>query len=66
MKKSIVALAAVALLPLTTACIPESCQGLDVSDKDREAVSNGYEVEKEDGQGNECELQPDGTWEVDS
>lgn len=51
-----------------TACgdWPSACEGLSVSDKDREAAANGYEVEKEDDLGNTCELSQDGnTWEVD-
>lgn len=61
-------IAALALAPLAlTACggaLP--CDGLTASQQDREAAANGYDVEREDSRGNECELNPDGTsWSVD-
>lgn len=64
---------AAALVPLivatglmfgTTAC-GAPCAGLTISDRDRQAAADGYEVEKEDSLGNECELDEDGSWEVD-
>jgi len=66
-RNAMVALAAAALIPLTAACnFPSSCEGLTASETDREAAANGYEVEKEDSLGNECELSEDGkSWSVD-
>lgn len=55
-----------AVLVGTSACVEEPCQGLSVTEQDKEAAANGYEVEKEDTAGNECQLSPDGTtWTVD-
>jgi hypothetical protein len=43
-----------------------ACEGLNASQRDRQAAANGYEVEREDSQGNTCELTRDGShWEVD-
>lgn len=62
-------LASIALVPVvgaTAACFPEPCQGLSVSQQDKDAAAAGYEVEKEDSMGNECQLSSDGTtWSVD-
>jgi hypothetical protein len=44
---------------------PHPCSQLTVSAKDREAIANGYEVEREGLRGKECELTPSGTWEID-
>ena len=62
------------VLPLLTfglvACgdydFPSPCEGLTVSERDRQAAADGYEVEREDSLGNECELSQDGnSWSVD-
>lgn len=51
------------LIGATTACSPP-CESLgQPSQQDREAAANGYEVEREDDMGNECELSEDGQWE---
>lgn len=66
-KTAFALLVAVPLAISTTACIPEACQNLTVSQQDLDAAANGYEVEREDAQGNECELSRDGrSWSVDS
>lgn len=45
---------------------PSACEGLSVSQQDRDAAANGYEVEREDSMGNECELSRDGkSWSVE-
>lgn len=62
-----VTLALVASMSVT-ACgnMPQACSNLSVSAQDREAAANGYEVEKVDSMGNECELSQDGqSWSVD-
>lgn len=41
------------------------CNGLSSTARDKEAVQNGYEVEREGSRGAECELQPNGSWQVD-
>lgn len=48
----------------TTACTPP-CEGLVASDRDRQAAADDYDVEREDSMGNECELDEDGSWELD-
>lgn len=51
-----------------TACgnMPQACSNLSVSQQDVDAAANGYEVEKTDSLGNECELSQDGkSWSVD-
>lgn len=58
------AMTAVTVMFGTTAC-GTPCAGLTVSDRDRQAAADGYEVEKEDNLGNECELDEDGEWEVE-
>lgn len=67
--RSVVASAVLAgaLIVGGTACdIPTPCEGLTASEKDKQAAADGYEVEKEDSQGNTCELSQDGeTWEED-
>lgn len=67
MKKMVASMALVFALGSMNACdFPSSCEGLTVSDQDREAAANGYEVEREDDLGNECQLSEDGqTWSVD-
>lgn len=57
---------AVMVLAVTTlgACESE-CNGLKATAQDREAVANGYEVEREGSMGGTCELTRDGTWQVD-
>jgi len=61
-----VSLATVAL----TGCnfeLPQACANLTVTQQDRDAAANGYDVEKTDSLGNECELSQDGqSWSVDS
>jgi hypothetical protein len=66
-RSTLSAIALAAVMSITAACdFPQSCEGLDISDQDREAASNGYEVEKEDSLGNECQLSSEGTsWSVD-
>jgi hypothetical protein len=57
--------AALLTMGLLTGCT-EACTGLSASEKDKQAASDGYEVEKEDSMGNTCELSKDGVnWEVD-
>ena len=69
-RKTIAGIAVAVMLPFMAACnldFPSACEGLSASDQDREAAANGYEVEREDSQGNECELSHDGnSWSVDS
>lgn len=44
----------------------EACTGLSISEKDKQAAADGYEVEKQDSMGNTCELDRDGAnWSVD-
>lgn len=67
-RNAIAAMVLGASLMTTAACgdWPQACEGLEVSAQDREAAANGYEVEREDSQGNECELSQDGnSWSVD-
>lgn len=43
----------------------DPCKGLTATERDRQAVADGYEAEKEGKWGSTCELQPNGTWQED-
>lgn len=65
MRKIVMGAVMVAAMGLTTACEP-ACSGLSASEQDKQAAANGYEVEKTDSMGNECQLSGDGSsWSVD-
>lgn len=57
---------AAALSVLLTGCgSMNPCEGLSATERDKQAANDGYEVEKPGKWGETCELQPNGTWDVD-
>lgn len=67
MRRGLAALfAVIALSTGLTACVEDPCAGLEITDREREILELGGEVEREVGE-TECELSEDGkTWEQDT
>lgn len=61
----VVLMVTVIIVALLLAGCGSSCAGLQATERDRQAVADGYEVEREGKYDQTCELKPNGTWEVD-